>query len=362
MTQHSASTPTRQPIPRSRNLEGAVRAAAAGGVPLVVLVILGMQQYAAFALFAGFTAIFGAREQYRHRIVTTTSAGILQVLCMLGGLAIGMAHAALWVEALGLVAVLIVSCALLTVLGTIPAQPIFPVFAFLVAALVPLRATELPGALLVIVASVVFAWCVALSGAVLRRLFGRRHPRWFRQLAPEPRRSLTVLRQSALWETVGLNVVGALIAGAIAVSLPGLGHPYWAVVAVVSTLPAMRQRHTVQRSLHRVLGTYGGVIIAVLVLSLHPDVWWVVVLAFLGQFGAEIFVAKNYAVALLFLTPLALSVSWLSLPEAPAALALDRTVQTTLGAPISVLLLLAGRAVERRRGRALGVTSSIRTV
>jgi hypothetical protein len=362
MTQFPPPTSAPQHSPRTVNVEGAFRAAIAGGVPLIVLVALGLQADAAFALFAGFTAIFGAREQYRHRIVTTTSAGVLQILCMLGGLTVSITGAPLWVEALGLVAVLVVSCATLTTLGTIPAQPIFPVFAFVVTALVPLHASELPRAALVIVASVAFAWCVALSGGVLRALFAARRPRWFRQLAPEPRRTLGVLRSPALWETIGLNVVGAIVAGAIAEVLPGLGHPYWAVVAVVSTLPAMRQRHTVQRALHRVLGTYGGVVIAVLVLSLHPNGWWVVVVAFLGQFGAEIFVARNYAVTLLFLTPLALSVSWLSLPEAPTELALDRIVQTTLGAAISVLLLLVGRTIERRRGRALGVTTGIRTV
>jgi hypothetical protein len=356
------NTRAAQHSPRTINIEGAFRASVAGGVPLIVLIALGMQDQAAFALFAGFTAIFGAREQYRHRIVTTTSAAVLQILCMLGGLTVSLTGAPLWVEALGLIVVVIIAISTLATLNTVPAQPIFPVFAFVVTALIPIHASQLPGAALVIVASVAFAWCVSLSGAIPRGVFGAEHPTWFRQLAPEPRRTFAVLRTRAHWETVGLNVVGAIVAGAIAEVLPGLGHPYWAVVAVISTLPAMRQRHTVQRALHRVLGTYGGVVIAVVVLSLDPSAWWIVVVAFLGQFGAEIFVARNYAVTLLFLTPLALSVSWLSLPEAPTELALDRIVQTTLGAAISVLLLLVGRAIERHRGRALGETTSVRTV
>jgi uncharacterized membrane protein YccC len=111
-----------------------------------------------------------------------------------------------------------------------------------------------------------------------------------------------------------------------------------------------------------VIGTVGGTVVAVGILLLQPSVWWVVVIAVVGQFFAEIFVARHYAVTLLFLTPLALAVSWLSLPEAPELLALDRIAQTLLGALVSVALLVVGRGVERRRGRPLGATSAIRTV
>jgi hypothetical protein len=347
---------------RTLNLEGAVRAAVAGGVPLAVLIGTGHTEYAAFALFAGFTAIFGAREAYRRRVVTVTTAGLLLAACMLGGLAISITGAPLWVEAIGLVVVLVVSVCTLTVLQTIPAQPIFPVFAFVVCALVPARVADLPLIVAIVLGAVAFAWLVAMSGSLPRRLWHAAAPHRFRPFVPDAARTLATLRQRALWETVGLNVVGALVAGAVAESIPVLGHPYWAVIAVISTLPAMRQRHTAVRALHRVLGTIGGTVIAVGVLLLHPTAWWIVVIAAVGQFGAEIFVARNYAVCLLFLTPLALAVSWLSVPEAPESLAVDRIAQTAIGAAVSVLMMLGGRVVEERRGRALGATSSVRTV
>ncbi|MGU3411534.1 FUSC family protein [Microbacterium sp. M1A1_1b] len=347
---------------RTVNLEGAARAAVAGGVPLALLVALGMPGYAAFAMFAGFTAIFGQTEPYRQRAVTTGVAGALQTLCMFAGIAVSMAGAALWLQAVGLVVVLVVAVGTLSALRTIPAQPIFPTFAFVVSALVPLRPADLPVVTAIVLGSVMWAWLVAMSGAVVRRVGHPRAPHRFRPLAEPKQRSLAVLRTPALWETVALNVVGALVAGAIAEVLPGLGHPYWAVIAVVSTLPALRQRHTVVRALQRFVGTIGGTVIAVGILLLEPGLWWIVVIAVVGQFFAEVFVARNYAVSLLFLTPLALAVSWLSVPEAPELLALDRVAQTTLGALVSVALLAVGRAIERRRGRALGATSTIRTV
>lgn len=346
---------------RTTNLEGAARAAIAGGVPLAVLIGTGMSGYAAFALFAGFTAIFGAREPYRRRIVTVTTAGLLQTVCMLGGVAMSMAHAPLWAVALGLAVVLVVAVGTLTVLQTIPAQPIFPVFAFVVCSLVPVTPEQLPAVVGIVLGAVAFAWLVSMSGFLARTLWGEAMHHRFRPLVDPRPRTLAVLRTAAVWETVGLNVVGALVAGAIG-EASGLGHPYWAVIAVVSTLPALRQRHTLQRAVQRVVGTVGGTVIAVGVLLLHPTDWWIVVIAVLGQFWAEIFVARNYAVCLLFLTPLALAVSWLSLPEAPERLAVDRVVQTVLGAAVSVLLLVVGRLVERRRGRPLGATSAIRTV
>jgi hypothetical protein len=356
------TTPPRPHSTRTVNLEGATRAAIAGGAPLALVIALGLPQFAAFAMFAGFTAIFGATEPYRQRAATTGIAGTMQALCMFAGVAVSMAGHPLWLQAVGLVGVLVVAISTLTALQTIPAQPIFPVFAFVVSSLVPVRATDLPLVAAIVVGAVAWAWLVAMSGAAIRLVLHPRAPHRFRPLAAPKHRSLAVLRSSALWETIGLNVVGALVAGAVAVTIPGLGHPYWAVIALVSTLPAMRQRHTLQRAGQRVVGTIGGTVIAVGVLLLHPGAWWIVVIAVLGQFAAEIFVARHYAVCLLFLTPLALSVSWLSLPEAPELLALDRIAQTVIGAAVSVLLLLVGRVVERRRGRAVGATSGIRTV
>ena len=347
---------------RTTNLEGAARAAIAGGAPLALLIALGMPGYAAFAMFAGFTAIFGATEPYRQRAVTTGVAGVLQAVCMFAGIGVALLGSPLWLQAVGLVVVLVVAVCTLSALQTIPAQPIFPVFAFVVSALVPVKPADVPLVATIIGCSVAWAWLVAMSGSVLRRVFHPRAPHRFRPLSPRKHRSLAVLRTPALWETVGLNVVGALVAGAVAETIPGLGHPYWAVIAVVSTLPALRQRHTVVRAFHRVLGTIGGTVIAVGILLFEPSAWWIVLIAVVGQFFAEIFVARNYAVTLLFLTPLALAVSWLSLPEAPELLALDRIAQTTLGAVVSVALLVVGRAIERRRGRALGATTGIRTV
>lgn len=347
---------------RTVNLEGAARAAVAGGVPLALLIALGLPGYAAFAMFAGFTAIFGQTEPYRQRAVTTGIAGALQTLCMAAGIAVSLVGGALWLQAVGLVVVLVVATCTLSALRSIPAQPIFPTFAFVVSALVPLRPADLPLVTVIVLGSVAWAWLVAMSGAVIRRVGHPRAPHAFRPLADRTTRSLTVLGTPALWETVALNVVGALVAGAVAETIPGLGHPYWAVIAVVSTLPALRQRHTVVRAFQRFIGTIGGTVVAVGILLLEPGVWWIVVIAVVGQFFAEVFVARNYAVSLLFLTPLALAVSWLSLPEAPELLALDRVAQTTLGALVSVALLVVGRGIERRRGRALGATSTIRTV
>lgn len=347
---------------RTTNLEGAARAAIAGGVPLALLIALGMPGYAAFAMFAGFTAIFGATEPYRQRMATTGIAGALQVACMAAGLAVSLSGAGLWLQAVGLVVVIVVAVCTLSALQTIPAQPIFPVFAFCVSALVPVRPADLPLVATIILCSVAWAWLVAMSGGLIRVVLHPHAPHVFRPIAPVKHRSLAVLRTPALWETVGLNVVGALVAGAVAEAVPGLGHPYWAVIAVVSTLPAIRQRHTVVRAVQRFVGTIGGTVVAVGILLLEPSAWWIVLIAVVGQFFAEIFVARHYAVTLLFLTPLALAVSWLSLPEAPELLALDRIAQTTLGAVVSVGLLVVGRAIERRRGRALGATSAIRTV
>ena len=347
---------------RTVNLEGAARAAIAGGVPLAVLIALGMPGYAAFAMFAGFTAIFGQTEPYRQRAVTTGIAGALQTLCMFAGIAVSMLGAPLWLQAAGLVVVLVVAVCTLSTLRSIPAQPIFPTFAFVVSALVPLRATDLPLVTAIILGSVAGhgSWRCPARWSVGSCTRARRTGS-----GPSPNRSTARSPSCAPGRSgrpSGSTSWAPSSPGSVAEAVPGLGHPYWAVIAVVSTLPALRQRHTVLRAFQRFIGTIGGTVIAVGILLLEPGLWWIVVIAVVGQFFAEVFVARNYAVCLLFLTPLALAVSWLSVPEAPELLALDRVAQTTLGALVSVALLVVGRAIERHRGRALGATSTVRTV
>ncbi|MGB3699346.1 MAG: FUSC family protein [Gordonia sp. (in: high G+C Gram-positive bacteria)] len=126
----------------------------------------------------------------------------------------------------------------------------------------------------------------------------------------------------------------ALIAGAISV-FAGLGRPDWAIMGAVLILQLGpdRVRGSV-RGLHRVLGTLIGLaIFAVLhTLDLHTAAL-IVCLAVLNVM-IELTVTTNYALAVTFITPLALLMGAPSQPLADQML--SRTLETLLGVGLAI--------------------------
>jgi uncharacterized membrane protein YccC len=115
-------------------------------------------------------------------------------------------------------------------------------------------------------------------------------------LSPRSRQLPTVTR-------VGL---AALVAGAIASTLD-IRNAYWAIAAAVLVLhQGLDWTHTVQRSLARVLGTLAGLLIAGVLLAAYPQGLWLVFTVALLKFIIALLKVRNYALAVLFITPLAL--------------------------------------------------------
>ena len=59
------------------------------------------------------------------------------------------------------------------------------------------------------------------------------------------------------------------------------------------------------------------------------------------QFGAELFIARQYLLAQIFVTPLALISTLLVAPAAPGILLRDRIVETVIGAAVGIAVVLA---------------------
>jgi uncharacterized membrane protein YccC len=95
-----------------------------------------------------------------------------------------------------------------------------------------------------------------------------------------------------------------------------------------------------------VLGTVVGVCLFALVQLAHPTgVWLGVVLAAL-QFAVELVVIRNYGLALLFITPLALLIS--AQAGDVEGVVVDRVGDTLLGAVIAMVVLLAALVIRSR--------------
>lgn len=329
------------------DLEVALRAALAAVIPLTVLLALDRMDWAAYASFGAMTALYGRREPYRMRARSVGVAGTALVTSIGFGILAAVAGSPLWLVAVTLAVVVAGGIALAARFGLFPATPLFFVFGFLICAEVPTPADEALVRLGIAVVAAAFAITLSLSGWMLRRILPGSGG-VFASLDRRPAPRHDVLRSPAVLVSMLQSLLGVAVAGAV-VLLLGVGHPAWAIVSVVAVIPPPGAPHSVSRSVHRIVGTALGVLVAAAVLLPGPPAWMLIAVVGVCQFATEILVGRHYGAALLFITPLALAVSELAAPTAIPGLLVDRVVATTIGAGVGLLTVLLARAIERRR-------------
>jgi uncharacterized membrane protein YccC len=178
----------------------------------------------------------------------------------------------------------------------------------------------------------------------------------------ERHRALVLLRdrpsvRAPIGPAAARVALGALVAGAAAgllTHVTGLGHPYWAAVSAVAVLQAASLRMSRQRALQRAAGTIAGLLIAGGAVALPGGPWLLVGEIVVAQVIAELLVIRNYALAMLAVTPLALLVGELGHKSPPLDLIGDRLVQTVLGCllGLAAAAVVSNRAANRRLAEA----------
>lgn len=265
------------------------------------------------------------------RVRLQTEVGVLMTGIVTAGVLVGTSAQRAWL-AVPLAALLAAGAAVLSDRQHWhPPGALFPVFAFTACASIPSDLGDVPVALLVAGATAAFALVVGNAGAWLRRQRG--------YAAERPPRDRTV----GLWRHVAPSAVAVLLAGGLATGV-GIGHPYWAMVSAVVPLVAADPLRQVVRGLHRIAGTAAGLALAGLLLAAELGAWGVVLVVVALQVAAELLVGRNYAVALVVITPLALMMVHLVSPVPPAELLVDRGVETLLGVVVGIVV---GRAARR---------------
>lgn len=98
----------------------------------------------------------------------------------------------------------------------------------------------------------------------------------------------------------------SVISAVIGIAL-GFDRPDWAVVSAVIMLQWGPERIPgMVRGIQRMFGSLVGIGIFALLHHFEVSGFWMLTVLAIGQFGAEIFVVKNYALAVIFTTPIAL--------------------------------------------------------
>jgi hypothetical protein len=373
---------------------GSHRVAARAGisvvVPLVTVWALGHVEWSLYAAFGSFAALYGRNVGYRHRFRMQLSAAIVLVGAVVLGVVIaGMPAHEWWIVGIGAAWAMLVAV-LSDVFRWNPPGPLFGVFALCAVASVPPGPGSLLVAFVVSSGAAVVSLIVGAAGAVIvRRARAERRGAASAQPEAAPSGSGAMSESSAAPAPATPSVsvsasasvsgsasepvadrfarilpggaqrvahaarfgVAAALAGGLSTAL-GIGHPYWAMIAAVVPLVAVRLSHAALRATHRIAGTFLGLILAAILLSAQPSGLAAIALVVALQITAELFVTRNYGFALLFVTPLALVMIDLAHPTDTATLIVDRLVETALGTVVALLVAAATWALWGRRDNA----------
>lgn len=166
---------------------------------------------------------------------------------------------------------------------------------------------------------------------------------------------------------VGLRVgIAAVVTGALAMVLP-MAHPYWAIAFATLVLHqgGARQAQTV-RGIQRLIGTMAGLGVYALILWWAPHGVWVALFLAVLQFSIELLVVRNYALAVTFITPLALTIASASGSQEPARrVIIERGADSLLAIGVALLVLMVvgrGTAVLFARAHARRVVVGMQPV
>lgn len=145
--------------------------------------------------------------------------------------------------------------------------------------------------------------------------------------------------------------VAALVAG----TLGWMAHferAYWAIAASVLMLHSgFDWPRTIQRSVERAVGTWVGLLLAAVILTLYPQGVWLMLTVMALQFTIEMLVLRNYAIAAMFITCAALTIASGGHRVDPlGSYLLERGVDTLAGCVVALLVfrLIPPRSVTVR--------------
>ena len=312
----------------------ALRAGICVFVPLLTVALVGRPEWSMYAAFGAFTSLYGRNHVHLSRAAMQASAGAVLVGAVVLGVAVGTLPNAAWVAVPVAAAVAALASVLARAQDWHPPGSLFVVFAFGGCASVPHTSADLRPALLVSGLSALFALAVGAVGGLARgdRALPSRvrlHRSWL-----------------PLQDAVAAGVAGALATGS------GIGHPYWATVAAVAPLSARGLRGQLARGIQRVVGTLLGLGTSAVLLSLHLSGMALLAVIAALQVGAELLVGRNYGVAMLVITPLALLMGQAADEQPVGQLLFDRGVETVIGSAVGLALVLGLHLHRRRRGTA----------
>ena len=311
-------------------------------VPLFVLLAVGRLDLMIFVIFGAFTGVYGRVPGYSNRLVAQSKAGALFLAVIL----LAVLSSEFLVDHEDLVRGAWTIVILTTVVSGVcnvatsflqlrPGGSLFHIFAFAAIASMPTQPPMLES-MVAALAAVALAIVIGCSGSMFPGNQG------WGERAQLPVLSAKV-RTAIWWESL-FYLLAAGLAGTIATLLAPVlstGHSYWAMVAAVVPLVGHTTGLRVRRGLHRILGTLTGIVVMAAIIAFQPPIWVLLIVIGMLQVCAELFIARNYFIAQVFVTPLALVGVSIG-TGLSTKLLYDRVLETIIGAVVGVIVVLLG--------------------
>lgn len=324
------------------DIEAAIRVAVSVGMPLLALYAAGRLDLAVYAAFGGLAMLYGHSEPAKKRVESQIVAGTGLVLTMAVAMAYSATQAPIAVLGVLLAVTVIAAATLGAAMRWVPRGEMFFVLVLLIIADIPTSWDRLP------IGIAVGAGGATLSVLLARVIGADRNESgdevtssgWRRRFAA----GYAALDRGQHLVLIVAATLGVVAAWVLALVL-GVGNPFWAAVTVAALMPALAAADVWRRTLHLMLGTLGGVGIATFLFSFEPGHLALIAIIVVCQAVAEIAVARNYGVALLFFSPLAIGMSNLSRGAPWQPLLVDRLAEAALGTAVAFLAILAGRRI-----------------
>lgn len=173
-----------------------------------------------------------------------------------------------------------------------------------------------------------------------------------RQISLGRPRSWWSIRQALRWPSEDLLVAARvaaaiLLAGGIALLLDN-AHAYWAAAfAAIIVHNGGSRRVQIQRSVERTLGTAIGLGVFGLLLLLDLGHWGLVALVVVLNFLVQVLVTRNYVLATIVITPLALTIASNVTSSDTTTIIIDRGVDTLIGVGSALVVLVVSGHLGR---------------
>lgn len=310
-------------------------------IPGLMLIAAGRTDLLIYAVFGSFTGMYGFAESPRQRLIHQSEAAVMLVGAVGAGILLARLHASPAVLVSAVAAFAAVASPITDRLGLRPEGPFFGIFAF--GAIAMVAGTQPDPLLALMICACTAVLCVAVG--------------WFESTGRErragacaPRTTIPPHRTGRVsFVQAGRYALAISISGGIGLLL-GVGHANWAMAGAAVPLAAATSRDRITRGLHRVVGTFVGLAVTAPLLIPGPSPAMLALAIIALLYPTELFMARHYAVALGFFTPLIMAMTELAEPTDPLALLTDRGVDTVIGVAVGIAVALLIREPAANSG------------